>query len=379
MALSIKNIYKNLPPVLESNPKSLELFLNRADLIYTGILPDEKSKAFFLNGIKSCTTGNEKLAIRDLGTYELVRSVLISRIIPKKTVLQRIQDLLNINQFPKESIQNYSDRIRRALYDLNDTYKLRYKEDSSQNLDFLYLMNMRNSLDIFIDGICNQTLRSLVICKDFTNLEEAILYAEEKELQLDIKPCSNQEQLILDQTIHSSKVSRDQKTFNKCPLNKPIFKCGLCFRLNHQSKFCRFIKKSQSLTDFPINKNSKPIFECGKCFRKGHSSPFCRFINNSTVNNINQSSHLRQGSTIIPINGTTNLPLINYSPYIPPLNIADNTFNQQSYLQPNANLNLSANPYGISTNMHDNYFSSFNHTSYKPLNQFREPSRRSGV
>lgn len=398
MALSIKTIFNNLPDVLEPNPKSLELFLNRADLIYTTISNDEKSKAFFLDGIKSLITENDKLAIGDLGTYELVRSVLISRIIPKKPVLQRFQDLFDICQIAEESIQSYSDRIRRAMYELNVTYKLRYKEDSSQQLDFLYLMNMRNSLDIFVIGIFNQNLRSLVIGKGFTNLEEAILYAEEKEVQLAIKPCTNheakQEQSVSSQTLNSNKISQNQKASHKVPLDKPIFKCGLCFRLGHQLNYCRFIKKTQSLTDLPINKNLKPIYECGKCFRKGHLLPFCRFINKPRVNHIHQSNHLRQDYTISPINAKTNLPLINYNAYIPPLKNVDNTFNQQSFLQPQANSNLPANPCRLNPEMHENliqqidtfnniqkhanFLSSFNHTSNNPNYSREYLTRRSG-
>lgn len=379
MALSIKNILKKLPDVLEPNPNGLELFLNRADLIYMLILNDEKSKAFFLSGIKSCITGNEKLAIQDLETYELIKSVLISRIVPKKHIVERFKDLLNIHQNPQESILDYSDRIRRSMYDLNTTYKLRYKEDSSQNIDYFYLMNMRNSLDTFIIGIFNQKLRSLVICKDFLNLEEAILYAREKELQLEIKPCATQEQLILGQTLNSSNVTKDEKTSTKCPLNKPIFKCGLCFRTNHQSKYCRFIKKSQCLTDLSINNITKTVYECGKCFRKGHLSPFCRFINKPTVYHM-QSNYLKQDSTISPINTTTNLPLIDYSPFIPPLNIVDSTFSQQSHLQPQAILNLQTNPCKLNTTLHDNYLPSLNYKSNNPNQLIREGStRRSGV
>lgn len=379
--LNNKDILNYLPKILQSDPKSLELFLNRADLIHSTISNDESSKAFFLNGIKSCTQGNDKLAICHLETYDLVKSVLISRIIPKKTVLERFQDLFNINQNPQESILNYSDRIRRAMYDLNVTYKLRYKEDSSQNLDLFHSMNMRNSLDVFVIGIFNQNLRSLVIGKDFTNLEEAILYAEEKELQLNIKTFSNQEQSVSSQTLNSVNESQIKKASNNFPINfpinRPVFKCGLCFRKGHQSKYCRFIGKSQSVTDLSVNKNIiKPIYNCEICFRKGHISPFCRYVNKPQINKIHQSDVLNQESIISPTYESENLPLIDYIPFIPPLYNFDNTFTQQSYLQPRANLNLPVNPYRLDQNLHHNYLSSAKPTG---PSQFREHTRRSGV
>lgn len=332
---------------LENNPKSVEFFLNRADLIYSK-LNKESSKSFFLNYIKSLTTGTINLRIKPLSTWKLIKSELKNFIWPYKPILQRLQDQLSISQFPEETILSYSDRLFLELELLNESYKLKYTDFSTEIFDFLCLVNMHNSLDIFVKGIYCKDLKTILQGRDYKTLTEAVKYARDKEMLL--IDSNNRKNSVQSENYNSNVFTAPIKKV--VPRKKNIFKCGLCFRLGHQSKFCRHKQNASQFTDLPLVENIIPSnsYTCEFCSRTGHITQFCRFtkakqtnpLGYQTFTNVPQVTQVFPLSTQKRQNGTQN---VQQMPHVYPKReyVAPRYFTQQmTQVFPQSNQEMSS-------------------------------------
>lgn len=271
-----------LLPLLRNNPTSIELFINKGDLIFSTLTKPE-SKAFFLKFVKSSIIENLKIKINDLKDWNQIKNVLISNIMPYKSTLRLLEDLLKIKQFSNETIQKYYLRIYKVTNDLNMAYKLSNPTANSSNLDFLYSLNEKTALQVFIRGIKSLNLRIWLKSRNFNDFNQAFLFAKENE---------------------SDASTEDLIPNSKTKLNKPTFNCTLCFRTGHQSKFCRIPKQNTQKTNSisssqPINPNP------------GINKPIQRVI---PINEklMNQDLYLKQHDTHNP-NGVVQNQRFNYS------------------------------------------------------------------
>lgn len=266
----------NLLPNLDT-ASDLERFLSRADLIHT--LVSEASKLVFLQCVKACCCAKFKIYIEELDSWDLIKNKLTSIILPHKCITQILTELLTITQKPNEDIKTYHYRIAKKTKDLNHAYKITNSSVSSDHLDFLYKINEKNSLVIFIKGIKCKNLKCLLKSRDFESLSDIYSYAR----------------------IHEA----ESEQVTACD-SKKLYKCDLCFRAGHLSEFCRYIVGSpinRSGDDFVPNQSiygkdkliKKPIYNCKLCSRTGHLASFCRYpktaLGNTSINHLNRSSY----------------------------------------------------------------------------------------
>lgn len=251
MPIEIKNILNSLP-ILENNAKGLELFLSRSDLIFSTIpTTDDDLKKFFLSYVKSCTSAFVKLAIQDLGTYELVRAALVARLLPKKTLMQLNEEISKISQFSDETILNYSDRINKLSNAIIVLQKESNPDATKETLKVLLDLINNQALEIFTKGLRGD-MKNWVMAKDYKTLSEAVTYAVSKEPQL----------VSVKTPVKTPENPKDVNSVQKC------YKCGLA---GHLANYCKY-KPAQN------RESSKPSgskFYCNFCKRSGHTEDRC--------------------------------------------------------------------------------------------------------
>lgn len=104
--------YSRVLPLLEDDEKSLEIFIRKADTLYS-LLTTEDEKKLFLKCVKDYTTANTYSDIALLESWDAVKLELKSRILPSKTVTQLHSDLIAVKKDPWEPISTFTDKIKK--------------------------------------------------------------------------------------------------------------------------------------------------------------------------------------------------------------------------------------------------------------------------
>lgn len=243
-------------PNLVGNPKSLEAFLNKADLIFSNCAT-ANSKLTFVNCVKSCTVDTLKIKISDSTDWVEIRKILLSEILPTRNISQLGDELSKITQLPGESIQSYSDRIYQLTYTINTAYEYHNPDASADAMKMVKAVNEKNTLNAFIKGLSGD-MKNWVKARDFKLMSLAVLYAKEQEHEYD-----------------AGKIL-EKKTNSNTRANKPTSqpKCFRCKNLGHYAHECvassRPINKPK---DFSQKKEN--IQFCSFCNRTGHSIDNC--------------------------------------------------------------------------------------------------------
>lgn len=344
-------------PILHDDANSLEIFISKGDLIFTTLTKPE-SIVFFLQVVKSCTTGSLKLKILNIATWELIKKALVATILPFKTVSQLNDEMFQIKHSANESIQAYSDRILQLTNSLNVAYKLSNTEATADALKLVYAMNQKVALNSFVRGL-KGNLKAWVKARAFTEFSEAVEYARQEEFE-DQTPSSNQTQPRQVQ----SNVVKPKPT----DAPKSCFKCG---NTGHMANYCR-VKPLNSRSNAPAARE-KPTYFCTFCNKNGHTEDRCYMAKRSNgiaCNYCGNSNHTTQNCmrkiADQPKSGRINHVKSN-SDYLSQVNISEVMENLASRFSncfpPNSNSNEMYRDYG-----NVNHIQRFN-TNSQPNNQ----------
>lgn len=246
---SMDQIISQMPSLI-SEPESLKKFIAKGNLIYS-TLTKKSLKEFFIQCVKSNIIGSAIMGIDSLNCWDLIKKRLMFHILPApKSISKLLNELLKTIQFSNESIQNFYDRINVITNELNLAYKSANSQASFSNLEFLYSLNKKTALEIFIKGLKSQTMKICLKAKAFTEFSEALIFAKQEETDINENFKSNN-------ILH---ISKGKKSRNSKSLNKPVYKCNLCFRSGHLSNYCRYTTKG--FINPEISKSNKFINAC---------------------------------------------------------------------------------------------------------------------
>lgn len=277
--LSLKDMSQMLPN-LQNDPKSLEFFINKGDLIFNS-LTTEPSKSLFLHVVKSSLVDTLKLKVTDLDSWSLIKQALIATVLPTKSLNQLNDELFKMSQQTNESIQSFSDRILQVTNAINQQFSLSNPDAKVDALTLVYGMNKKTALSVFVNGLIGE-VKIYVKARNFLEFGEAVSFAKmeehnvskamviwkpEPELsqpQVQNQPQVNRTQVPLENPIKAERKSRVNQNFT-------CFKCG---NDGHLANYCK-MKSNNARGNNPQSGFSKPVVICNFCNRKGHAEETC--------------------------------------------------------------------------------------------------------
>lgn len=293
---TFQQIVKLLPNL--KGKSDLQLFLNRAEIIQSTLV-STKTKEFFLKCVKACCT-DFKVQIETLTSWDLIKAKLVSIILPYKSILQILEQFLKITQYPKENIQSYHSRIVKITNELDKAYKLDFSNANTVNLEFLYSVNEKNAIRIFIKGIRCKNLKTLLKSRDFETLSDVYELARIEEV--------------------------DEMEINENAGSENRYKCVLCFRYGHLSNYCRYTQNTNGNTKNNLIK--KPLYQCTLCYRSGHLFNYCRYAKPcpENIRSANLNAITSNVSQVMP-----NYPLVNKILFANLNTLSSNCLNQKPW------------------------------------------------
>lgn len=204
MSIQIKDAITAIP-LFTGIKKDLEGFINTCN-IYMDLIPEDKKGDLF-KVIRSKIVGEGLAKISPLtetNTWNEIKTKLKDKFYKKVSLEYAQEDLNNVLQLQKETIEEYGKKVKKKLRALNDTTN--ELVDSQEEKTLLRRMNEKLAISKFEQNLKNDTIRILVSAKTKNTLDESITYALQKELS--------------------------EKTKNK-------HSCSICGMNNHSASTCR--------------------------------------------------------------------------------------------------------------------------------------------
>lgn len=187
MALfSIKDLFSGIP-TFDGSDKNLETFINICDR-FSKLISEEQKDAF-VTIIQTKIVGealNRIQPIDSLTTWDEIKDKLIKTFRKKISYEFAQQQLATIKQKRKESVEEYSLRIRKALEKLNETTLTLTSDQAAQSS--LRQANEKQAVQHFEQNLIQENLRIMVESANKLSLNDVISFAQQKELSLKVSP-----------------------------------------------------------------------------------------------------------------------------------------------------------------------------------------------
>lgn len=163
--------YSRILPVLVEEPKSLEIFIRKADSLYS-MLKNDNEKTIFLNCVKDCTTEGTYTDVAPLKTWEEVKTQLKNIVLPRKTISQFHTELTNVTKLASDTIVEFAEKIKKIANCLKNAHRL--SDTTVKEEDWVKIFNIieTQALTSFVQGLTPQ-LRNWIMARDFKTLKEA--------------------------------------------------------------------------------------------------------------------------------------------------------------------------------------------------------------
>lgn len=223
--------------------------------------------------------------VDELDTWPKIKDKLESVFKRPQTYELAQFELANTVQKPRESIEDYSERIQKALDNLNKATRT-FVAQNEAAFPALQAANDKQALHYFEQNIFNADLRVRVDSANKSTLKEAILFAKQKEISLKL----NITKICDFCKIPGHDVSEcRKKNFNQQQTNAN----GLNFRSNDGQNLNRFNQQNSRNfgSGFNNNRNFGGGFNNTRFNTSGNNSGYNRFNNNNFGNNrFNNSS-----------------------------------------------------------------------------------------
>lgn len=239
--------------------KDLETFIDNADLYFAIVA--ESQKQTLLRIIKARITGEALNKIGNLASYESwedLKQALKTKI---KTIISfeaAQEEITNVKQKNTETIQEYGNRVKKLLQNLNNANLTLVDNESS--IAALKIANEKIAIRKFEQNLLNETLKIIVSSSNKQTLEESVSYAVEREMWL-----------------RSTNVT----------------KCNFCNKTGHLESECRTKMARNSNRNEPLARpgNRAQNIVCYKCNRPGHYASECRSSTPRNNNNNYNNNH----------------------------------------------------------------------------------------
>lgn len=236
MEIEVKDIISAIP-TYSGIKKELDSFINICDL-YVELLEAEKQPQL-LKIIKAKIIGDALFKITpitDINTWADLKKKLKTKIGKRVSLEFAQEDLNNVTQTKDESIEQFGNKVKTKLRDLNESIK-EITENEAEMI-ILKKVNEKNAISKFEQNLRNNNIKILVSAAGKKSLDDSITYALQKELL--------------------------EK--NKNPDN-----CAICGLNNHNESTCRRKKNATNYNKFNKNNQKNDNYK--------RSQPFNQSIN----------------------------------------------------------------------------------------------------
>lgn len=251
MSLTIAQVIE-LIPIYNGEPGQLDQFLVTIDTLYNNIAALDRP--LFLVVLKSKLKNKAFEVVNESAhtTFDEIKLSLTRGIKPKIDMQTATQNLFKIRQNPGESTKDYSERIKKALHQMNDATQ-REVEVNLRNQ--MIIMNQKMAKQAFEANLYNFSLKTVVISANRDTLNDSIDFA------------LTQEQKFFSQRSQQSTSNRINQSSSNQSYQRP--------KVNNNFS-------SETRTGYTVHPNSKLIF-CYHCGMSGHTSANCQKKQNIKV------------------------------------------------------------------------------------------------
>lgn len=219
MPLTIAQVI-DLVPVYKGESAQLDQFLVTVETIYNSIV--EADRALFLVVLKSKLKDKAFEVVNDGAhtTFDEIKASLTLGIKPKIDMQTATQNLFKIRQNQGESTKDYSERIKRALHQMDDATQ---REVVAGLRDQMVLMNQKMAKQAFEANLYNFSLKTVVISANRETLNESIDFA------------LTQEQKFFSQRVSQINTNRINQNFQK---SKPNYNTNSEYVPRPRTQYC---------------------------------------------------------------------------------------------------------------------------------------------
>ncbi|KAK9739826.1 Integrase core domain [Popillia japonica] len=239
----------------------------------------------FLADSKISGRAKEQLAQQQFSDWPTLKNKLKTLYQDKKHYAQIMEELNNCRQYPKESVNDFFQRLEVLNSRALSTIKLNTQDESVRNGKTQAINEITLNRFIFHS---RPEISQMLRWKDFNDLNSAFTAAVSEERAFNIRP------------------------------NKKF--CNICKRDNHNTFECRFKQNQPSTSKKPVylSKQVQSNVMCKYCKKNGHSINECFKLKNKKQleqkgNYENQTVSKNQENTTVHLNcpksAVTNTPL----------------------------------------------------------------------
>lgn len=235
MALTLSDVMRGIPKFLETDD-GIQQFIAESELMYD--LSEGTVKTTALRIIKTRLATAHKLGDIGNDTWLQIKTKLREKYRNTMTYETAQERLLAIRQGPKESLETYSDRVKKLLDSLNIAS---VNEDPNVQ-SATRAMNEELAVRKFKQNIFDEKVRTMALSTDHRSLFEAIAHATQKQEQMQ---SSN---IVKDQKTEQKEANKSQNNNggynNKKPQNFKKAVCLHCKKPGHSPDRCFFKPKN---------------------------------------------------------------------------------------------------------------------------------------
>lgn len=244
MALPLSDILNGIPDFSGRNYDEIKQFIAKADLIHKLASTQEET---VLHVIRTKLVTANKLGNISGSTWTQIKKMITEKYRVSMSFETAQERLLSIKQAPKESLDEYANRIKILLDALNSA-------SSNSNADVQAAsQEMNESLAVrkFKQNIFDEKIRIMALSTDHTSLTEAIAHATEKKEQLQSSNVSREMQKNENKNEQNGKNGNGNGGNNNNGNNKKNGwkkreQCAHCKKTNHASDRCYFRPRDES-------------------------------------------------------------------------------------------------------------------------------------
>lgn len=250
MALTMSDILNGIGEFSHQNQDDVRQFIANVDMI-NALAPNQGETVLAV--VRARLTNAHKLGDISQQPWNEIKTLIQEKYRTQVSFETAQEKLLSIRQGKKESLEAYSDRVKKLLEALNGATTSTNVAVQTANRT----MNESLAVRKFKQNIFDEKIRIMALSSDHTTLYEAVSHAIQKREQLsssniakletDAKPVKNQS---------NGNNTNNGKTGNKDPKGKRE-PCSHCGKPNHASDRCYALKREQSSSNNEVNSKTE--------------------------------------------------------------------------------------------------------------------------
>lgn len=291
MALSLSDIMKGIPSFSSKTQEEINSFIANVDMIVS--LAADNQMNSILTIVRTRLVNAHKLGNISTSTWAQIKLLIEQKYKTSMTFESAQERLMAIKQYPKESLDDYSNRVRKLL----DSMNLATNNENETTQAACRTMNENLATRKFKQNIADEKIRLMAMSTKHSSLNEAIAHASEKSDELktsnfqsdqgtssnnatkndSTSPQNNGQKSNSNGNANGNKANYSNKGKNngggnfKKPFNK-FPPCAHCGKQSHPSEKCYSLQKDSNIKSVNSTSASADAGESSKVDQNNSNS-----------------------------------------------------------------------------------------------------------